>query len=121
MKSKNWYYCRTNENPADILTRVDGYKRVRSDLWYKGSKFSPTSDVCVQEEISTGGDESIEFQKELKVEKVSNMIVTSTETVSMDNLINIKKFSDFNEIISNNKLCGAIRAKFKEKEDEIET
>ena len=51
-----------------------------------------------------GGDESIEFQKELKVEKVSNMIVTSTETVSMDNLINIKKFSHFNEIISNNKV-----------------
>ena len=32
----NWYYCKTSDNPADLITRIN-FKGIRDNLWWYGS------------------------------------------------------------------------------------
>lgn len=42
VEPEKWYYCRTNKNLADILTRIDSDIR---NLWFNGPRFIRNSNI----------------------------------------------------------------------------
>ena len=89
----NWFYCRTHLNPSDLLTRIEN-EGTNDSKWWNGPEILKGADICENQPILPGGDDCLEFRKELKPEKVANMLVTVEEEKSVDNLIDCEKFSD---------------------------
>ena len=95
---ENWFYVRTDDNPADLLTRVDN-DGLNNRLWWDGSKFLQSSNMYVDEYFEPGEEEMKEFEKEVKVKKQNTLIINTEEKPSVDNIIDINKFSDMLKLL----------------------
>ena len=46
VKPDNWFYCRTKENPADLVTRIEG-DGVQNPLWWEGPDFLKLTNIYI--------------------------------------------------------------------------
>ena len=90
---EKWFYCRTDQNPADLLTRADN-DGLSQSLWWHGPEFFQSSDVYCDQPPERGEDEIREFEHEVKVQKLTTALVNSNENTSIDNVIDISKYGD---------------------------
>lgn len=90
---EKWFYCRTDQNPADLLTRADN-DGLSQSLWWHGPEFFQSSDVYCDQPPERGEDEIREFDHEVKVQKSTTALVNSNENTSIDNVIDISKYGD---------------------------
>ena len=63
VKPENWFYCKTNENPADLVTRSDN--DIRNPLWFEGPAFLKLSETRITKHFLPE-DLDFEFKKEIK-------------------------------------------------------
>ena len=36
---ENWCYCQTDENPADVITRINNYNFIENTLFWEGPEY----------------------------------------------------------------------------------
>ena len=85
----NWRYCKTKENPADIITRAN--KNFDEDLWWYGPSF--LRDVIYSYATTIQGDSPIEeeIKRDEKTNTCTNIVL---ENYSIANIIDVNKFND---------------------------
>ena len=90
---ESWYYCPTDQNPADLLTRTDN-DGLNSALWWEGPEFLKVSDFYSSQSMAPGGNEMVDFQKELKPQKTSTLLLAANDTdkISVDKVIDINRY-----------------------------
>ena len=77
VRGEDWHYCRTNENPADIITRGNTYPNF--DLWWNGPESLVKTGVTVNE-------------AETNPHNLNE--VAMNKPYSLGNLIDISRFND---------------------------
>ena len=109
-----WSYCKSCDNPADIITRCNSSNICKNSMWWNGPKFlfedsiydetkyslnENTGNVCLQ---SSEGDslniDSSLFYDEIKNENIL-MLNYTENNVKIGNIIEIEKFSDINKLL----------------------
>ena len=90
---ENWSYVRTDQNPADLLTRADN-NGLNEQLWWEGPEFLKTANAYTSNSSEPGEDDLIEFEKEVKVRKQPTLLVSAEESPSVDNVMDIDKYGD---------------------------
>ena len=86
----NWYYCPTQMNPADVITRLN-VQNMTNKLWFEGPQFLRDNDVTF--DYTNTATDSIEFKDELKNEKI--MLTTSIEeAIGLSKIIKIQDYSN---------------------------
>ena len=88
-----WSYVRTDQNPADLLTRADN-NGLNEQLWWEGPEFLKTANVYSSNSSEPGEDELREFEKEIKVQKQPVLLVSAEKAPSIDNVLDIEKYGD---------------------------
>ena len=38
VSANKWHYCKTTDNPADLITRIN-FNSIRNELWWNGPTF----------------------------------------------------------------------------------
>ena len=96
----NWFYCRTYDNPADIITRFKTIESLESlHLWWHGPSFLMSSNDTTDKEFDDSYDVNIDlFQEEILCRKVLVATVEKNETF-IDSIIDINKYSDFLKLL----------------------
>ena len=90
---EHWSYVRTDQNPADLLTRADN-NGLNEKLWWEGPEFLKTANAYTSNSSEPGEDDLIEFEKEVKVRKQPTLLVSAEESPSVDNVMDIDKYGD---------------------------
>ena len=57
----NWYYCKTSDNPADLITRIN-FKGIRDNLWWYG----PTVLMNIHDDVALRSYYQIDKDKEIE-------------------------------------------------------
>ena len=86
VRGEDWHYCRTNENPADIITRGNTYPNF--DLWWNGPESLVKTDVRVYE-----AETNPHYLNEVATIKVV-LHASMNKPYSIGNLIDISRFND---------------------------
>ena len=93
-----WCYCRSEENPADIITRFDNQPDLAANhMWWNASEFIHY-DIAEQKVISEPLY-SQEFLEEVKpLTSVYVSIQKEEPKVNIQNIISIEKYNDINKL-----------------------
>ena len=121
VKPEKWKYCKSKENPADLITRFDIKLDNNEDLWWSGPallkdqhaetlcqnnvsnaanelNFMNQSNVLNENVDSLKVDLNKEFNLEVKSDEVVILANTARELNNIGNVIDIKRFSDINKL-----------------------
>ena len=90
VKAENWSYCRTNENPADLVTRIEG-NGVENTIWWEGADFLKSNKLDVTK-YNLPEHLVFDFEKEVRI--IETMTFTNSELKTIENIIDIHKYSD---------------------------
>jgi hypothetical protein len=90
--SSKWHYCKTINNPADIITRENKYI---NEVWWNGPLFLSTSYVT-EEEDSPSKNDCDSFKDELQYKKEETHVnkVQQKDKSSIQNIVDINRFSN---------------------------
>ena len=86
VEPENWYYCRTNDNPADILTRIES--NISNVMWFNGPSFIRHN--FERESNTLNETDSCLFKEELKTFTV---IHKTLDCGDINEIIEIRRFS----------------------------
>ena len=87
-----WFYCKTADNPADLLTRGDLYLKLkRESFWWEGPEFLSTNSRLFETQ-ETFDDES----ELLELKSCVNMIQAEENAIS--NIVDLHKYSSLNRL-----------------------
>ena len=86
VKPENWFYCRTNENPAGLVTKIEG-EVVQNTIWWEGADFLKSTKIYVTKYSLP--EHLVHFEKEGRI--IETMMFRTTE---LENIIDIHKYSD---------------------------
>ena len=85
-----WHYCKTSDNPADLITRVN-YNSIANELWWHGPEFIRsnydfliTSEDYNRDNLQQSFENSSDFKNELKS---SNSCVTLAVEIEKINTV----------------------------------
>ena len=93
-----WHFCKTDQNPADLLTRYDN-EGIASRLWWEGPEFLKNGDFHSAEPVTPAEGEMVDFKKELKHKEESNLLTKSCPSeFSIDNVIDINDYSNVTKL-----------------------
>ena len=87
----SWYYCSSQDNPADVITRDNNIPNY--SLWWKGPSFLYNDNMPALEDTDFGSEETPGFQDELKV-KNSSLVVSVITPTSVGNIIDVNRYND---------------------------
>ena len=87
----NWRYCKTKENPADIITRAN--KNFDKNLWWNGPSF--LRDVNSFYSYATTIHDDSPLEEEIKTDGKTNTCANIVlENYSIAKIIDVNKFND---------------------------
>ena len=87
----NWRYCKTKENPADIITRAN--KNFDENLWWSGPSF--LRDVNSFYSYATTIHEDSPLEEEIKTDGKTNTCANIVlENYSIAKIVDVNKFND---------------------------
>ena len=82
---KDWYYCESSNNPADLLTRKRTIENFKENiLWWEGPNFLKDGNFIVQEEPIENS-----ISKEHLLSEIKTLVVNKTR----EDIIDISKFN----------------------------
>ena len=92
----NWFYCPTDSNPADIITRLNIHN-MNNELWFNGPKFwmgSTRPESLSAEEII----DNVDYTNELK-EQNAVMVNITSENIGLECIIKSEDFSNLSKLL----------------------
>ena len=93
----NWFYCRSAENPADILTRTDVYTEfITENLWFEGPKF--LSENSVFSDKNNDQEPILMNEQNLAETKTSVNISTVSSNFKISNCVKIENYSSMRQL-----------------------
>lgn len=94
----NWFYCKSEENPADIITRDD--KDPMSRLWWHGPKFlyneKDFNDSLKTRKCDT---KNPDFDAEIRVITTTSLPAIITPVYTIGCVIDINRYNDFLKLL----------------------
>ena len=100
--TNKWQYCKTSDNPADLITRIN-FNGIRNDLWWHGPDFIKNihdestvreySEVYTRDNLQWDIGNNDDFKTELKEPCMVLISNTSTEN-TVSSVIDIEKYND---------------------------
>ena len=99
VRGKDWYYCRTDVNPADIATRVGGDPN--SDLWRYGPDFLYQPSMTNQKSVLIDDVyEHPDFVKEIKSRGTKvNAVVSEVNSCLIGAIVDVNRYSDYMKLL----------------------
>ena len=104
-----WNYCKTNENPADLVTRINKRNFIDNNLWWEGPHFLKSISIennilnnnyLINEE--NGDSFSKDFYDEIRSNASNVNLITCESTQNVNNIekiIDIKRYSNFRKLL----------------------
>ena len=95
---EKWFYCRSEENPADVITRFYTHDARKDELFYNGPLFLRNYSESINSELCNTelGDS---LSAEYDAEKSKHVLVVHVqELCNISEVINISNFSDLNRL-----------------------
>ena len=91
-EAKNWLYCPSEQNPADLLTKIRSISKENKELWFSGPNFlrDAPNGILPQDECS----DLPESEEEEIVESVTSIASQQTEINLIENVIDINRYSN---------------------------
>ena len=94
VSKEKWYYCKTDENPADIITRED--KDPTSTLLWNGPKFLHNEQEFQEsQKIRKHEMTHPEFEAELRATTEVSLPVATGAVAAIGEIIDIKRYNDW--------------------------
>ena len=102
---KLWNYCKTDESPAGIVTRISKHDFIENNLWWEGPAF--LKNASIENSISRsnsntkpkkGDSFSQLFQEEIKISSNAHLL-TCENVNSILNIIDIEKFLSLKKLL----------------------
>ena len=96
-----WHYCKTSDNPADLITRVN-YNSIANELWWHGPEFIRsnydfliTSEDYNRDNLQQSVENSSDFKNELKSSNSCVTLAVEIEKMNtVDNIIDVNRYSN---------------------------
>ena len=90
----DWYYCRSEANPADLITRRGN--SVKSTVWLNGPDFLNYPSVSWEyDDVTT----DVDFTKEFANNTAAVLVTTEDYSQMIGNVISILKFNDYLKLL----------------------
>ena len=94
---KNWFYCPTHLNPADLITRTGITKEfTKNELWWGGPEFLRSDNVQINDnsflQANFDQDELINTCVYVKMSNESNLC-------NLNDVIEFRRYSNYNNIL----------------------
>ena len=101
---EKWNYCKSIDNPADIITRFNSCRLNKNNMWWRGPEFLKNSieySLLSDKKLSKKSEEELldETQYNEEVRKVNCLAQEVNVLWNLDNIITIERYSDFNKLI----------------------
>ena len=94
VEKDKWFYCRSQENPADIITRLNEFSLINEKLWWNGPEFLKYDYVDYVEENKFKKEVMDDFYTE-DVNNVNTCLLTTEACFkTIDDIIDIHRFND---------------------------
>ena len=113
--SKKWHYCRSAENPADIITRFKECDIENNKLWWHGPWFIH-KDINVEslsmynDHIQVGNGDSLDYNQEIfnsgVFEKAISLHVSEKDLFCIGNIVDVNKYSKLKKLL---RITGWVR------------
>ena len=98
VKKENWFHCKSEENPADIITRED--KDPMSTLWWKGPKFLYNEEEFQERlKVRKCSTQHPEFESEIRVMKSMSLHTAIRTNYTIGNVIDINRYNDLLKLL----------------------
>ena len=101
---ENWHYCQTDENPADVITRINNCNFIKNTLFWEGPEY--LKEKCFELQLTSNMedvDNTSVFHEKIKI--VSNFVSIVSKCESIDNIIKIENFHSFQKLLRVTSWC----------------
>ena len=94
----SWFYCRTYDNPADIITRFKTESLESLHMWWNGPCFLRSNNDSNDQNVDNYGLNIDLFLEEVLCKEVLVAAIEENETF-IDSMIDIKRYPDFLKLL----------------------
>ena len=98
VSKEKWYHCKSEENPADIITRED--KNPMTKLWWNGPKFLYNEEEFKRRlKIRNNPTQHPEFEAELRIKTDLPLVAGTKIYYTIGNVIDINRYNDLLKLL----------------------
>lgn len=97
INEERWFYCRSEDDPADILTRSNNDPNCK--LWWEGPQFLNVPRFSVIDEATIISDETPGFRDELRNLNETSSHASVNYKLSIGNIMDIQKHNDLMKLL----------------------
>ena len=98
MLNAKWEYCRTKDNPADLLTRGISYKAFQSSFWMEGPTWLKEKSKWCRSEVLHLNVEPNQLQEENHPETTE--VLPLMQSTGIHKIINISNYSSLTKLLN---------------------